>query len=171
MRSLFVVACWFLIHTVHPTQAQESPLLPFETDFCTGFREGTRENPELWKHCCVEHDLHFWAGGCAQARREADLRLRTCIREAGAPGYARLIYAGVRLGSLSPFKLKRKKWGNAWKDGRGTYRSLSPEDILTVEQHLRVTPYSELDPQTIGRLLSTLKEAPCPPEIIKEDRL
>lgn len=141
------------------SRALDSPLLrPFETDYCTGFPEGTRSNPDLWKHCCIEHDLHFWAGGSIQARRRADRRIKECITEAGAPGIGKLMYLGIRLGALSPFKIKKKKWGNAWVDGRGDRHSLTEADILLLEAEFRRLPSGEVPTEIADRLWRTLRE-------------
>ncbi len=159
------------------TPAFDSTILrPFETDYCTGFPEGTRNEPGLWKHCCIEHDLHFWAGGSLQARRRADRRIQECIREAGAPGIARLMYLGIRIGALSPFKIQKKKWGNAWVDGRGDRHSLTAEDILLLEEEFRRNPSGEVPTEVADRLWRTLRDQlPCPdgirPDGLREDKL
>jgi hypothetical protein len=150
----------------------ESPLRPFETDYCTGFPEGTREEPNLWKHCCVEHDLHFWAGGCRNARREADRRIYQCIRDSGAPGIARLMFLGIRLGAMSPFKIQKRKWGNGWRDQRGNYRGLALKDIPLLEAEFHANPSTEVTPEMFHRFLTTLREHPCTnQETIKADNL
>ena len=144
---------------------QDNPLRPFETDFCTGFPEGTRQEPGLWKHCCVEHDLHFWAGGGRKARRAADRRIHQCIRDAGAPGIARLMFLGIRLGAISPFKIEKRKWGNGWRDGRGDYRPLTPGDLTLLEAEFRANPSNEVTPEMFRRFLEILQED------LREDRL
>jgi hypothetical protein len=111
------------------------PPRPFVTDGCTDFVNGTSEKPELWLHCCVAHDLYFWAGGTRAARDQADLDLRDCVRATGAKTAAELMYLGVRLGSHSPSKHKGMQWGNAWPD-RPAYRRLTPEEIELIESEL-----------------------------------
>lgn len=96
---------------------------PFATDFCTAYPEGTSSQPNKWKHCCIEHDLYFWAGGNLSDRKIADQGLKTCVEKTGAKFQARLIYLGVSIGGRSPIKFKTKKWGNAWK-GRNQYLTL-----------------------------------------------
>ncbi len=51
-------------------------------------------------------------------------------KKAGAT-VARLFFAGVQLGSLSPWKFPAKKWGNAWYDLAG-YRTLSEVELLSL---------------------------------------
>lgn len=114
--------------------AQEE-LAPFETDFCTGYIEGTLDNPEAWKLCCVEHDMFFWAGGSKEDRKKADLNLRACVEESGHPKHAALIYYSVRLGSYSPIKFSGKKWNFGWPF-RPTHQELSNDDLDQIEDHL-----------------------------------
>src|SRR5687767_10446939 len=35
----------------------------FPTDGCSAFPDGTLSDATLWQHCCVEHDLAYYAGG------------------------------------------------------------------------------------------------------------
>lgn len=118
-----------------PFLAFGSKLSDFETDYCTNYPEGTREEPELWKHCCLLHDLYFWAGGTRRDRDVADLELRSCIEETGAHHHARLMYYAVRAGSYSPIKYPKYQWSNGWKDGRGMI-PLTSEDIDLIEEKI-----------------------------------
>jgi hypothetical protein len=107
-------------------------LRPFSTDFCTNFPEGTRSRPDLWKHCCLIHDLNFWAGGSSVDRNAADLELRSCIEATGAKATARMMYWAVRTGSLSPVKYPEKRWGNGWP-GRKVDLALAINEIERIE--------------------------------------
>ncbi|MBC7692565.1 MAG: hypothetical protein H7222_12450 [Methylotenera sp.] len=110
------------------SSAAAEPPNPFGTDYCSLFFNGTPQAPDLWRDCCVEHDLTFWAGGTLQARKRADLKLEGCVCEAGACEIAKLMYWGVKTGRLWPYKFKRQQWGNAW----GTelnYRKLTSEEV------------------------------------------
>jgi hypothetical protein len=107
---------------------------PFVTDGCTGYRDGTRQDPNLWRACCVEHDLHFWAGGTKAMRDATDLRLRDCVRATGQKTEAEIIYLGVRLGSLSPVKIPGMGWGNAW--AKSGYRKLTRADVAAITADL-----------------------------------
>jgi hypothetical protein len=151
----------FSIFLVSPGSEAASGISPFTSDFCTGFPEGTRRRPDLWKHCCIEHDLYFWVGGCRNARREADRRIRECIRDSGAPGVAWIMYAGIKLGALSPIKIKKGRWGNGWKDGRGDYRPLNETDLPIIEESLRENPPDGLEPAIISRFLHSLRTQAC----------
>ena len=77
---------------------EDGNLKPFLTDYCTAYSEGTREHPDLWKHCCIEHDLYFWAGGSRDERKQTDLRLKHCVEATGEVEIARLIYLAVSIG-------------------------------------------------------------------------
>lgn len=111
------------------------PLKPFLTDYCTAYPEGTRDQPDLWKHCCIEHDLYFWAGGSRDDRKETDLRLKTCVEATGEVEIARLIYAAVTIGGASPIRFKTKEWGHAF-EGRERYLSLSVDETTMVMNQL-----------------------------------
>lgn len=130
MSSIFLIALTFISSTW-----AAGPPAPFVYDGCTSFSEGTRRQPTLWEHCCLEHDLFFWAGGTHDARDRADLALRECVRATGANRIAALMYLGVRLGSRSPVKHPNGRWGNAWTE-RAVYRNLSPLEIARIEEAL-----------------------------------
>jgi hypothetical protein len=110
-------------------------LKPFLTDYCTGYAEGTRAQPDLWKHCCVEHDLYFWAGGSRDDRKATDLRLKHCVEATGAVEVARLIYAAVTVGGASPIRFKTKEWGHAFAN-RERYLALTTQETSLVIEHL-----------------------------------
>lgn len=129
---------------------------PFLTDYCTGYPEGPRDRPTLWQHCCLEHDLYFWAGGTLDDRKASDLLLRECIEETGEDFQAKLIYWAVTAGSYSPVKFAKKKWNYGWAD-RTELRRLSRSDIDALEAEIRKPQYDQYDPLTIERFLSILR--------------
>lgn len=135
-----------------------STLIPhgFVTDLCTGFPEGTKQEPKLWQDCCVEHDLHYWAGGTRKMRDEADLALRDCVKEVSSDAIANAMYAGVRLGHRSPAKFPRYQWGNAW-EMNGSFRPLTRDEVTAIEADL---PYYDwLPPEISQRLVDTLERS------------
>jgi len=136
--------------------AHSDELEGFMTDYCTGYPEGTLERPQVWKHCCLEHDLYFWAGGSHEDRKTSDLILKECIAETGEEFQSKLIYWAVTAGSYSPVKFSNKKWNYGWTDRRSPQR-LSREDIERIEYEIRSPEYQEFDPLTIERFLSVLK--------------
>jgi hypothetical protein len=111
-------------------------LRPFETDGCTAWREGTIANPKQWRHCCVKHDLRFWAGGTSPGRPAADLELRDCVAATGARLEAITMYLGVRAGSYSPRKFAGKQWGNAWSAKRTRTTPLDSGEIDLLEREI-----------------------------------
>ncbi len=133
-----------------------SKLIPFTTDYCTGYPEGTLAQPGLWSKCCVEHDLYLWAGGSKNDRKQTDQRLRKCVAATGASLHSQLIYLGVRLGSYSPLKFKGKDWGNGWNPRRSNF-ALSQSEILTIEEFLKDNPPSALSNLEVDGLIANLK--------------
>ncbi|MBC7714355.1 MAG: hypothetical protein H7177_13505 [Rhizobacter sp.] len=104
MSALFILA---------PALKAEMKLSPFETDGCTMFIDGPPGQPELWRHCCVEHDLRYWFGGSVEDMDKTDLRLKECVQKDAGVTWATLVYNGVRAGHHSPIKNKTQ-WGWAW---------------------------------------------------------
>jgi hypothetical protein len=130
---LIFLSCIFITSATAATV----PLRPFATDYCTAYIEGTREHPNLWKHCCEEHDLYFWAGGSLDDRKASDLRLKSCVEKTGATVHAILIYTAVSIGGASPIRFKTKEWGNAWEN-RSRYITLNESETSSILQHLEV---------------------------------
>lgn len=134
MKILLCLLPLFLFNTY---ASEPEVLKPFSTDYCTKYPEGTRAQPELWKHCCLEHDLYFWAGGLQADRRVVDLQLRSCVEATGALNHARLIYAAVTVGGSSPVRFKTKQWGNAFVE-RPRYQALSEAETRLLIEHLEL---------------------------------
>jgi hypothetical protein len=107
-------------------------IAPFATDGCSDFPDGTPAHKDLWRKCCVAHDLKYWAGGSVDERMNADLELRVCVRSVGEPAIADLMLAGVRVGG-SPWWPTRFRWGYGWPYSNG-YSKLNQEET---EQVLR----------------------------------
>lgn len=148
----------FLIFTLCLAFSQKllaSELKPFATDYCTNFPEGTKDNPEQWKHCCLNHDLYMWAGGTEPERDEADLSLKECVAETGAQHIATLMYFAVRAGSHSPIKFPDKKWNNGWTD-RPDYQSLTSDDIDLIEFEIYST-HEEISPEIKEHFINQLR--------------
>ena len=136
--------------------ANDSQLSSFETDYCTNYPEGTKEKPDLWKHCCLIHDMYFWAGGNKQNRYDADLELRTCIEQTGEMKIARLMYMAVRAGSYSPIKYPKRKWNNGWSE-RANYISLSKEDVDAVQKEISEGNYDYITPEIKTYFINQLR--------------
>jgi hypothetical protein len=126
----------------------------FESDLCTGYREGPSDRPMLWADCCVVHDLAMWAGGTSRARDLADDALFSCVRDKSGSVYeARLIWLGVRIGKLSPVKIPGKQRGNAWGDDVRNTR-LNDVEIELLRESLQKD--SKLPERAIDQLMMKL---------------
>jgi len=129
---------------------QSEELSPFKTDLCTFFKEGTRDKPNLWAHCCIKHDLAYWVAGRKVMQSRADKELRKCVKEVASPFIANLMYRGVRLGHLSPFK-SPYKWGWGRAGDRRKYEKLTKEEIA--ETIVSLQYLNELDPLLIREFI------------------
>lgn len=106
--------------------AAQARLEPFQTDGCTMFADGTAQKPDLWKHCCVEHDLRYWFGGDSADLDFADLQLKQCVHDVAGSFWANLIYKGVREGHNSPVQ-HRFHWSWGWTPARNNAPLISSE--------------------------------------------
>ena len=123
-RSLLLLLV--LAGTVALADEVDDELEDFVSDGCSAFPDGTMKQKELWRSCCVVHDLSYWMGGNYDERTEADLALRECVYHAGEPAIAELMLAGVRVGG-TPWLPTRFRWAYGWPWGRG-YDELSDEE-------------------------------------------
>ncbi len=88
---------------------------PFTTDGCSGgmswvwMKLFKTETP--WENCCIIHDKAYWRGSSDPVcRKEADLKLRECVRRKGYPIWAGLMYYAVRIGGHPVLPLPWR-WG------------------------------------------------------------
>ena len=125
----------------------------FETDVCTAWIDGTKKYD--WSHCCIEHDLRLWAGGIKDHRDRADKELKYCVKEAATEFHANIMYFGVRLGSLSPYKMEGKGWGNAWKKSQ-RYDRLTLPEIKMLSEHLEDSTVPELEKVSVKDFVAEL---------------
>lgn len=116
--------------------AQAGQLKPFTTDGCSMWVDGTPENPNLWRHCCVAHDRDYWLGGTEAQRQASDERLRSCVANSGEKGMGSYLYMNVRWGG-SPFWMTPYRWGYGWDYMEGDkprgYREPSAAEQAQVE--------------------------------------
>lgn len=98
----------------------------FATDGCTRYRDGTTENPTLWQHCCVAHDLLYWLGGTEADRKKADEGLYQCVKATGDSSPARTMYLGTRAGG-GPLGHNTYRWGFGWNRIRD-YKVLTAQE-------------------------------------------
>ncbi|MBS1970532.1 MAG: hypothetical protein JSU04_09495 [Bdellovibrionales bacterium] len=114
MRIFFGVLIFLFSYSA---LASEPHLRNFVTDYCTMFPEGTPQKPDLWKHCCFEHDLRYWFGGDSADLDFADESLRQCVKDVAGNFWANLMYKGVREGHSSPVK-NQYHWSWGWDPER-----------------------------------------------------
>ena len=93
-------------------------LKPFTTDGCSLWMDGTLEQPNLWRHCCVAHDLDYWQGGSEARRKKSDENIQACVKEAQGSGMADYMYSNVRWGG-SPYWMNYYRWGYGWNYWEG----------------------------------------------------
>lgn len=113
MNKTIVVALLLMILIVK-TAAQENATATvrpvpqnFKSDGCSLFPDGD------YRHCCIAHDLTYFAGGSRSERLTADNKLYKCV--ASQKGWwhklvAPVMWAGVRIGGVS-FLPTPFRWG------------------------------------------------------------
>lgn len=94
----------------HPFQ---TVLEKFTTDGCSRYSDGTKENPTLWQHCCINHDAKYWLGGTKEERKQADDELYECVKATGNESDAKIMYSGTRAGG-GPLRYTTYRWGYGW---------------------------------------------------------
>lgn len=137
-------------------------LKPFATDGCSLWLDGTPDQPNLWRHCCVAHDLAYWQGGTKEQRKQADEDILACVKQAQRPGMANYIYGNVRWGG-SPYWMSHYRWGYGWDylDGmwpRG-YKVPTAEEQALINAQMPaalevITRDAELNPVTADKLVT-----------------
>ena len=56
-------------------------LANFSRDGFSLFLDGNFEDPELWKECCILHDIAYWRGVSKKRREEADEAFKHCLKK------------------------------------------------------------------------------------------
>ncbi|WP_347329651.1 FAD-binding oxidoreductase [Marinimicrobium locisalis] len=124
-QVLSFVAFLLTLSLPSASEANDGPV-PFTSDGCSAFPNGTLAQQTLWLECCTAHDLAYWQGGTYRERLAADRELLQCVRRAGEPGVAMMMLVGVRIGG-TPYLPTRFRWGYGWPYPRG-YRALSEKE-------------------------------------------
>ncbi len=132
MRLLVVIGLAGFFASSNANSVQQ--LVPFTTDGCSLFPNGTPEKPSLWLHCCKAHDLDYWQGGTRAQRLLSDLRLEQCVSDTGQTNIAILMFNGVRVGG-SPALPTPFRWGYGWPFSR-KYSELTAIELLQVKKIL-----------------------------------
>ena len=138
MRYLGIALFSLLFVLSVSASEQKNTLKPFFTDGCTLFVDGPPGQPELWRHCCVAHDLRYWFGGSNHDLDKTDLKLKACVENVAGPVWAEVIYQGVRLGHKSPIKNKTH-WSWGWMIEREN-KGLNLIESLYVIEELKLLP-------------------------------
>jgi hypothetical protein len=81
------------------------PIRSFTTDGCSMFPDTESNQP-----CCIEHDIAYWCGGSAEARRKADAEFGRCVSENSNDLMGFVMEKGVRIGG-HPFFPTPYRWG------------------------------------------------------------
>lgn len=89
-------------------------LRPFKTDNCSCFPDGTIEDPQKWKSCCIVHDSAYWKGGTKYERLIADSNLYKCVCEKSDSIIALAMFKAVRIWG-SPYLPFSWRWGYGWR--------------------------------------------------------
>lgn len=124
-----------LIFTITCCGVNAAALIPFKSDGCSSFPDGTISQSDLWLKCCIEHDIAYWAGGTADQREKADEKLKECVTEVGEPEIAQLMLTGVRVGG-SPYLPTSFRWGYGWPFPKG-YEPLTNEEQAEVNKEIK----------------------------------
>jgi hypothetical protein len=140
MRQTYWLIFLLIVIVTGPSFAQSGrvhELKPFATDGCSLWMDGTLAQPNLWRHCCVAHDLDYWQGGSKAQRQRSDERILACVKEAQGSGMANYMYKNILWGG-SPYWMTTYRWGYGWNylDGlvpRG-YKTPTPEEQQLIDQ-------------------------------------
>ena len=136
LKPMLPISCFtknlcFIVLICLPALVMGKELMPFTTDGCSSFPNGSIKQQSLWLNCCIRHDFAYWKGGTYDERLLADKALESCVTKVGQPKIALIMLAGVRIGG-SPFLPTHYRWGYGWPFLRG-YKPLSPAEILQVK--------------------------------------
>lgn len=129
----------------------------FQSDFCTLWPDAAFNSD--WSECCYQHDLYYWAGGTSVERKKADQRLKSCVEKNSTRLNGALMFWGIQIGALSPFKLKSQQWGNAWGDDVHQ-NSLGQDDIRQLEASLYLDLPPNMSHSDIDSFIEDLKSRP-----------
>ena len=111
----------------------EKQLLPFKSDGCSAWPEGTKGKENLWIHCCFKHDIAYWLGGSEEARKSSDKEFKSCLKKLNKHA-ADVMYIGVR-NFGSPYLDTNFKWGYGWTYERG-YLTLNQRELSFAKKFL-----------------------------------
>lgn len=147
LASLFLLMVCTQQSNAQPVAAKKDVLKPFTTDGCSVWIDGPPATPYLWRHCCVAHDIAYWAGGAEALRVKADKDLQACITNLAGSGMGNYMYFFVSTGG-SPLWLTPYRWGYGWSYlNAGKPRGYK---LLTEAEQTQVETLMPLAQQTIA---------------------
>ena len=128
MRFLFLL----ILLSACASHKSANKLSAFKTDGCSLYPDGVPiVEPNKWLHCCIAHDISYWAGGSLKAKNLADHELGRCVAEKSSVN-AKMMYSGVHMGGLANGVLPWA-WGFGWKENLG-YKKLTESELGQVEE-------------------------------------
>jgi hypothetical protein len=131
-------------------------LVPFVTDGCSMFPDGTLGDPTRWQHCCIAHDFAYYRGGTRQARKAADRALELCVASTCSDALGVVMYRGARV-SGTPALPTPFRWGYGWKyDPFDGYREDTPAMHAAVDQQLLAYQLAPIPPHALEQRLLEL---------------
>jgi hypothetical protein len=128
LRTALFAAFGLTVALGGPEPITTTPILAeFSSNGCSVFPDGATFG------CCYVHDLAYFTGGTAAARRSADRELYQCVADVSSPVVGGVMYLGVTLFGL-PGVPTRVRWGYGWGETRQTsYAALSPAEQSLVD--------------------------------------
>lgn len=168
-RCLLKIFCLcLLLPPFVATQANE--IKPFKTDGCSLWMDGPPLYPNLWRHCCVAHDLAYWQGGTKKQRTMSDNAIQACVlKAADSKGMANYMHGMIRWGG-SPYWMNYYRWGYGWDYWEGfihprgyktpsikeqiKINELMPAAIKVIEEDAKMYPPTKV----MEKLTETLKK-------------
>lgn len=135
LPALFLVTATLLsVRTIAESPIETNQLSTFQSDGCSWWPDGTSSDPDLWRECCVVHDIAYWKGGTREERVEADRNLLSCVAGKKQTLMGLLMFVGVRSGGgpsfFTPFR-----WGYGWSHNRG-YEKIGMTESRQVQASL-----------------------------------
>lgn len=110
-------------------------IVPFETDLCSNFPNGTIQKPKLWAHCCVNHDKAYWMGGSEAKKSLADNMLRNCVAATGHRNTGRIMEQGVKVFG-GPLNTTPYRWGYGWNYAIG-YAKPNSAQVESIKRQIQ----------------------------------
>ena len=109
-------------------------IIPFHSDGCSAYPDGTISQPKKWVQCCIVHDMSYWMGGVAEKKKEADELLKNCVAEETSELHGEFMRIGVTIGG-QPLSDKIS-WRWAYGFSHRKFDKLTEADLLVIYNNL-----------------------------------